>query len=123
MTKEVKNLMEKLGVTEAEALEIIDSDREVDRGGNPNPLTKEQEKASKAMRKTSTGVYKFTKRERKPNEDKREIIEKLKLGVALLAGPASTTINVTNIEREFEFYYNGKKYKVVLSAPREKKEE
>lgn len=123
MNKQIKNLMEKLGVTEAEAMEIITSDKEVDRGGNPNPLTKEQEKASKAMRKTSTGVYNFTKRERKPNEDKREIIEKLCMGISLLIGePVSTTINVTNIEREIEFSYHDKKYKVTLSAPRAKKE-
>ena len=123
MEKEIAIMMKNLGVTREEALEIITSDKEVDRGGNPNPLTKEQEKAAKAARKTSTGVYNFTKRERKPNLDKREIIEKLCMGISLLTGePVSTTINVTNIEREIEFSYHGKKYKVTLSAPREKKE-
>jgi hypothetical protein len=46
-------------------------------------------------------------------------MEKLKLGIALLTGePVSTTIEVTNPEREMEFTFHGKKNRVTLSAPR-----
>ena len=108
-----------MAFTKEELAELAEYDKMVEKGIDLYPLTKEQEKASKNARKTHTGVYTFTKRERKPNEDKREIMEKLKLGVCLLTGePVSTTINITNPERELEFTYNGKKYRVTLSAPR-----
>ena len=119
MEKEIAKLMKNLGVTREEALEIIASDKEVDKGGNPNPLTKEQEKNSKAARKTSTGVYTFTKRERKPNENKRSIIQEIKQ----LCEKMGENVVVTNIEREIEFIYGDKKYRITLSAPREKKGE
>jgi len=108
-----------MAFTKQELAELAEYDKLVEKGIDLYPLTKEQEKASKKARITNTGVYTFTQRERKPNEDKREIMEKLKLGLVLLTGePVSTTINVTNPERELEFTYHGKKYRVTLSAPR-----
>ena len=109
-----------MAFTKEELAEMAEYDKLVDKGIDLYPLTKEQEKNSKKARAigTKTTVYKFTQRERKPNDDKREIMEKLKLGIALLEGPVSTTVNVTNPEREMEFTFHGKKYRVTLSAPR-----
>ena len=111
-----------MAFTKEELAQMAEYDKLVDKGIDLYPLTKEQEKNSKKARSTGTKtptVYKFTQRERKPNDDKREIMEKLKMGITLLAGePVSTTIEVTNPEREMEFTFHGKKYRVTLSAPR-----
>lgn len=108
-----------MAFTKAELAEMAEYDKLVDKGIDLYPLTKEQKKASKKVRITNTGVYTFTKRERKPNEEKKEIMEFLQKGITLLPETGiSTTIEVTNPERELTFTYNGKKYKVTLSAPR-----
>lgn len=106
--------------TEKELAELREYDALVEKGVDLYPLTEEQKKASKQARQTHTGVYTFTKRERKPNDDKREIMEKLKLGVTLLQGSVSPTIEIINPEREMTFIYNGKPYKVTLTATRVK---
>lgn len=117
----ISELMEKLDCTEEEAKDIIETDKAIDRGQRVYfDLSPEEEKAAKKMANVKGHtVYNFTKRERKPNEDKREIIDAIKKGLVLLPETGiSTTINVTNAERELEFTYNGKKYKITLSAPR-----
>lgn len=124
MNEQVKKLMANLGCTESEALEIIEEDKRIDRMTMKElnaDLTDEQKKvikeSSKAERKT---VYSFTKRERKENTDKRTLIN-------LLSGALESAhhddldvdnINITNVEREIEFTFNSKKYKLTLSAPR-----
>lgn len=109
--------------TEKELAELKEYDALVDKGVDLYPMTVEQKKVSKEMRSTGTKtktVYNFTKRERKPNDDKREIMEKLKLGITLLSGAVSPTIEVLNPERELSFYFNGKPYKITLTATRVK---
>jgi hypothetical protein len=115
MQDRIANLMEKLKCTESEALDIIKTDEEIEKGANPFPLSADQEKASKKARAVSraVGVYKFDKKERKADLDKSKLIADLIDGI-----PYAENIEVTNKEREFLFTYNGKKYKVVLSAPR-----
>ena len=48
-------------MTDAEILSVLASDKEIDRGGNPFPLTAEQEKASKDARQADRKptVYKL----------------------------------------------------------------
>lgn len=113
-----EQLMEILKCSEAEALDIIKADEAIDKGANPFPLSADQEKASKKARAVSraVGVYKFEKKERKADTDKRAIIQCMTEIVENLAD--NGTVNLTNAEREFDFIYKGKKYKVVLSAPR-----
>lgn len=101
--------------TEKELAELKEYDALVDKGVDLYPLTAEQEKNAKKARSTGTKtVYKFTQRERKPNEDKREIVRILQDALT----NCECVVNVTNPEREMEFTFNGKKYKIVLSAPR-----
>lgn len=105
--------------TAEELAELKAYDKMVDKGEDLYPLSAEQKKNAREATSTSTGVYTFTKRERKPNEDKREIMEFLQKGITLLPETGiSTTIEVTNLERELTFTYKGNKYKVTLSAPR-----
>ena len=108
-------MMKRLQCSREEAIEVIQDDEEVDRGGNPHPLTAEQEKASKAARIVSTGPRTApVKHERKPNEAKREIIQVLDEALTDIADD----VTVTNIERQIDFVLDGVRYRVVLSAPR-----
>ena len=117
--------MKKLGLSDAEIAELLASDRRIEKGENPFPLTPEQEKASKEARKADKAptVYKLDntdgKRSRKANADKQAIINRLTATIDKFVSPhANPSIEVANPEREFTFTYNGTKYKVVLSAPR-----
>ena len=113
--KEILHAMKTLDLTREEAIEMLREDEEIDRGGNPHPLTAEQEKASKAARIVSTGPRTTpVKRERKPNMAKRDIIQVLDEALTDIAD----NVTVTNIERQIDFELDGVRYRVVLSAPR-----
>lgn len=113
--KQIADAMRKLDLTREEAIEMLQEDEEIDRGADPRPLTAEQEKASKAARIVSTGPRTApVKRERKPNEAKREIIQVLDEALCDIADD----VTVTNIERQIDFVLDGVRYRVVLSAPR-----
>lgn len=53
-------------------------------------------------------------RERKPNEDKRHLISMFKVLLEGLHCP----VEVTNVERELTFEYNGTQYRITLAVPR-----
>lgn len=109
--------MRRLGFTDEEIASIREYDAKVEAGEDPAPLTPEQEKASKEARaigQKTKGNYQFTQRERKADEDKREIVEALRT----LAESIGDNVAVINPERELTFARNGRKYKIVLSAPR-----
>lgn len=113
---QLENLM-KLGMTEAEAREVLEADRKIEKGEKMSfDLTKEQEKATRNMRQADRKPFvpKLDKRERKPNEPKREIIQVLDEALTDLVDD----VTVTNVERQIDFIYNDVKYRIVLSAPR-----
>ena len=113
--KEILHAMKTLDLTREEAIEMLQEDAEIERGADPHPLTAEQEKASKAARIVSTGPRTApVKRERKPNEAKREIIQVLDEALTDIADD----VTVTNVERQIDFILDGIRYRVVLSAPR-----
>ena len=107
--------MRKCGMTEDEILDVLTADREIDRGAKLFELDEElQAGAKKARRADRTDTPK--PRERKPNEDKRILLEQLVNAIG--GSPIHAQCEITNQEREFLFTFNGTKYKVVLSAPR-----
>ena len=112
------------GYTEEEIEDMLKADREIDRGADLFPLDPELEKgAKKARRADRTDTPKKANRERKPNDDKRFLIDALVWAVTTDIEQAgdnvlATDVEIVNTEREFLFTYNGIKYKVVLSAPR-----
>lgn len=112
MDERIAHLMKTLDLTEEEAREMLATDEAIDHGADPFPQTAEQKKASKEARSTGTRTYTFTKRERKPDEDKRKLIEWL---VEWLADIDPT---ITNPERQIDFTYNNRHFRIVLSAPR-----
>ena len=111
----VEKLMKKLGCTEAEALEIIEADKAIDKGEKLFELTAEQEKASKQARQAdSKPRNKPTAREKKVDADKLEIIQCIDDALCDLAD----NVEVVNPERELLFWFNERKYKIILSCPR-----
>lgn len=119
--KEVKRLMA-TGMTEAEARETALYDAEVEAGeATEFDLTPEQQKIAKKYTNTGTKKkteYQFSKRERKPNEGKRELIEIFKKALE----NAQITPNVSNIERQIDFVYKNEHFSITLTQHRQKKE-
>lgn len=117
--KLIAKYMESLDITREEAIQLIADDVAVDKGAILFPLTAEQEKEAKKARQADRKptVYNFdtSKRKRAENTSKRFLIENL---TDALQKAECTNLEVTNPEREIIFYYEGVKYKIVLSAPR-----
>lgn len=114
MEKQIQALRN-LGLTDEEVADVLESDKRIDQGAKLFELTDEQKQVVKKMSGTGTkAVYQFQKRERKADNDKREIIQTLDDALCDLVDD----VEVVNPEREILFTYNDKKYKIVLSAPR-----
>ena len=122
MTKAEKlqlhRIMENLDCDEKTAKEIMETDKKIDKGEKlfelPEELKAGAKKARQADRKPT--VYNFTKRERKQDPEKRYIISMLWDTIANVN--IGDTPQITNPEREIEFDYHGRKFKLTLSAPR-----
>lgn len=117
------DLAQKLDITPQEAQELMEFDKAVDKGADPFPLTAEQKAVEKKMRQAdrTPTAYKFTKRERKADNDKQFLIDLFNSALVNSDNEGFgelPKIEITNPEREIVFWYNGKKYKIVLSAPR-----
>lgn len=127
MDEAIKKMMAILGCSEDEAREVVEADAAIDKGEKLFELTDEQKKASKKARATGTKkrptAYKFEKRERKPNEVKRWIIERVKI---LCEGweqnGDALNVEVTNIERSIDFNIDGRAFTLTLTEHRKPKE-
>lgn len=124
MTKDAEQLSRiKAGLkcSDEEAAAILAYDKAVEHGENtPYDLTAAQNKIAQSYAHTGTRkptVYKFTTRERKPNEPKREIISAIQEMLSC-SDLQADNVTITNPERQIDFEYGGVKYRVVLSAPR-----
>ena len=118
MDARVKDIMIKLDCTEEEALEVLAMDDEIDHGADPFKLTAEQEKVSKAARSVDrkpADPGAKNKRTRKEDPTKRHLVDMIRV---LLEGYGAEDMTVTNIERQLDFTVEGRKFRVVLSAPR-----
>lgn len=121
MTNQVAKMMSLLGCSEEEALQVIEDDKRIDKGEDLFPLTEEQKAVEKKMKNTDTKtkkptVYNFNTRERKADNGKRALINLLAETVENVADGG--TVDVTNPERELEFLFSGRKFKITLSCPR-----
>lgn len=113
----VKNLMVCLGITEQEALQVLEDDKRIDKGEKLFELTEEQKANEKQARLTGERVATTkTKREKKVDNQKQNIISTM---VGSIINVFGVRVDVANEEREFEFELNGRKFKVVLSCPRQ----
>ncbi|MBR4846712.1 MAG: hypothetical protein IKV08_00700 [Phascolarctobacterium sp.] len=109
-----------LGISREEAEQLVADDEAIDKGAKLFELSAEQEKASKKARaigtKTTPTKATATKRERKADNDKAMLIDEIKQAIEGLE--CVEGVEVTNAEREMLFHCNGRKFKIVLSAPR-----
>ena len=104
MEEKIKSLMKALECTREEALEIIADDEAIDKGEKLFELSAEQKKASKQARQSS----------RKVDTDKQTLF-KILLDTF---GEIGDNLEIINQDRELEFKFNERKFKIVLSAPR-----
>lgn len=110
------------GMTEEEAKEVLEADREIDKGAKlfelPAELEAGAKKARRVERKTPITPI---KRERKADNDKRFLISLLNHALVNSDDERFTElpqIEITNAEREIVFQFNKRKFKITLSAPR-----
>lgn len=112
MTEQLEKLIA-LGMTEEEAKQVLQDDEEIAHGADLFPLTPEQEKASAQARRAER------KKDTKPRERKRkEDAEKKELIDSIVQNLIADNVIVTNPERQIDFDYHGRKFRIVLSAPR-----
>ena len=118
--KEIEKQMKANHCSRQEALEILQWDYEIDHGNTENgALTKEQKALVRKITKADKDPAKkrSVKKERKVNENKKALIEKI-------AQALTETENLSvKTETEISFSYNGKQYTVKLTEHREKKAE
>lgn len=112
-----------LGLTEEEAERLYQDELE----DNLPELTKNQKKVEKEMRQADRKKESaLRKRERKPDEDKRFLIDNFVWSLTTNEETNGDNVNADNViitkpEREIEFDYNGNHYRLVLMKPRKEK--
>ncbi len=114
MTDRQKEALRKCGIPEAEWADIEATDKQIDRGEKLFELDPELEAGAKKARQADRKPTERKPREKKADADKGFLLNTLFSAVL----PLCDNYKVENAEREFTFIYKGKKYKVVLSAPR-----
>lgn len=115
----VEELAQRLNISVDEARQVQEDDKRIDRGEKLFELPPELEAGAKKARQTGTRKVIEVKRERKPDEDKRELIQYLESSLEDAYPDLDLgNITITNPEREMEFTYNGKKYRLTLACPR-----
>ena len=117
-----------LGITEAEALEMIEEDKRIDKMSMKElnaDLTEEQKKAMKQARQSERKptVYNFTKRERKENPTKASIISELYNFLSENSENAVENCEITNKERQIAFKIGENAYELTLVQKRKPKTE
>lgn len=115
----VEELAQRLNISVDEARQVQEDDKRIDRSEKLFELPPELEAGAKKARQTGTRKVTEVKRERKPDEDKRELIQYLESSLEDAYPDLDLgNITITNPEREMEFTYNGKKYRLTLACPR-----
>jgi len=117
---DLKELAQALNITEDEARKVQETDKRIDRGEKLFELPPELEAGAKKARRADRKQVDHVKREKKADEDKRDLIQYLedKLEDAHHYDMDLDNIVITNPEREMEFTYNGRKYRLTLMRPR-----
>lgn len=120
MSMTAEKLANSLKISIEEAKQVLEMDKRIDRGEKLFELSPELEAGAKKARRADRKKVENVKRERKPDEDKRELIQYLESSLedAHHRDMDLDDITITNPEREMEFTYNGIKYRLTLMRPR-----
>ena len=108
-----------LGMSAEEAEEVLTADDEIDKGKKLFELSAEGKEAEKKYKNCGVRTVKSpygqkVQKEKKVDTDKRFLVDILIDTIEQNCGK----VEVINAEREFEFKYNDRKFKITLSAPR-----
>lgn len=124
MSMTAEKLANSLKISIEEAKQVLEMDKRIDRGEKLFELPPELEAGAKKARRADRKKVENVKRERKPDEDKRDLIRyfESKLDDAHRVDYDVNDIRVVNPERELEFTYNGIKYRLTLMRPRKQME-
>lgn len=126
MAKEdqLERIQKSLGVSLAEAQQILLADKEIDRGGAmPFDLDPEREKVAKkytkpGIRKPTVYNFDTSKRKKKENPTKEGIIAELAEFLQASEVNKYSEVNVTNKTRQVAFECDGKRYELTLVEKR-----
>ena len=115
-----EELSKALKISIPEAKEVLEIDKRIDRGEKLFELPPELEAGAKKARRADRKQPVAVRRQRKPDEAKRDLIQYLedKLEDAHHYDMDLDDITITNPERELEFIYNGVRYRLTLMRPR-----
>lgn len=124
--KWIQSTMKTLDLTREEAIEMWCDDHDIDQGKAKDfDLDPEKQKVVKQMTKAGGKAHSETKpRERKPNEEKREIIKYLaySLGECDKFGENfAESVETVNVEREITFKIGENAYSLTLTLHRKPK--
>jgi DNA-binding transcriptional MerR regulator len=121
--KQILNYMQNLGISREEAEQLYKDEEE----DNLPELTPDQKKVEKEMRQADRKKETTPrKRERKPDEDKRLIIDFLNSNLIDFCHDFDENcidddVVIANPERKIEFTFRGNRYRLVLMKPRKEK--
>lgn len=121
--KWIEKQMKLLDLTREEAIQLWNDDHDIDQGKPKDfDLTKEQEKESKkarsvGKRKANYSLEGQKKRERKPNEEKRDIIKTF----FETAQDFYDNVSIESVEKQIDFYIGENHYSLALTCHRKPK--
>lgn len=121
MTEQVKNLMQRLGITEEEALQVIEDDKKIDKGEKLFELSAEQKKASKKATQVGTRTTTKSKKtapKRKKNNTKSLVITELEQFLVQNAQISAKNIEIVSAERQISFKIGENSYSLTLTQHR-----
>ena len=120
MEEQILNIMKNLQCSREDALDVLESDRAIDKGEETYfDLDEEAEKEAKKY--TATGTRKSAEkveRKRKENPTKATIIEEI---TALLTEKEYENVEITNKERQIRFNVGENTYEITLTQKRKPK--
>lgn len=122
----VKRIMKGLKCSESEAVDIMRSDTEIDKGEEQDfDLSPEKAKIAQKFAHTGTRkaptVYKFDKKERKPNKLKESIVQQIAQKLAELTEQPQN-ITIVNKNRQVNFTIGNENFDLTLVQKRQKKD-
>lgn len=115
-TKKKMLALKNLGLTDEEVIKVIEDDEKIDKGEKLFELAETEKGNSRKARQVARIPKPQTNREKKVDNDKREILNLIAETVENLTDEGTVYIN--NPEREIEFVKGNRKYKIILSCPR-----
>lgn len=114
-----EELSKALKISIPEAKEVLETDKRIDRGEKLFELPPELEAGAKKARRADRKQPVAVRRQRKPDEAKRDLIQYLESSLEDAYPDLDLgDITITNPEREMEFTYNGVRYRLTLMRPR-----